>query len=690
MLIAPLTNIFNAPKVYPATGLKLRDLASGAYRDLYHDVRSGLNTAKATLEAQLLRQSAAQLRNMARAQIGSQYSRTLTSTATMTRQGTLNNYNVKANYQVSANEAFRTASFLESTKTTKSGATKQTTEVDQQKVVTGTAQSESDKTVNSDVAVASHKEGGVTVKETDITTHAAQTTSRQADTQAITDTEKLVTTQKAGKPAQQAYSEQVVVENTATTSNQTIETDAARKIVQATTTDKSQVGNLKVNQTVINTSDTTQANTELNASAHTDYAALITNLNANGEVVSERALNRTTDTTEAKNIATEDTTNTQRIITQATEGKTSLTSDVVKQTNEMNQSIQGTTTILNTTLDAQGNPVKAQQTVVETQTDVARQGNFEAINLIAKGPQGVVGQGIAAGQAETAITTNVQTTAPNGNVTDRQIQRDITTDTTREWQGAITQQSVGGTTNFNVSNVDVATQQTQDVTLEGAKGTQVNTGVISAKEVTGNIAYTPQTGQVNSANAPQATIAVSFGTYTGLASGFKFDTGEVTFNLSFQSAQMTQQDTSKITQNGQAPVLGVQAGQLNDATLSGKMTSSVNDQGQRVIEISATYGNESDKFVVENGVRKDLAVGGADTTAEITGRFVISQTGDTKSVQSQLDIYKVQNSEAEGTGMAAVKTAVAQNDPLRSGFVYDSRGFRINLGFATLNLQIYA
>ncbi|MGD0088469.1 MAG: hypothetical protein ABSE73_00985 [Planctomycetota bacterium] len=696
MTISPLANRVAGLGLFAGTGIALRNLPQDTYQDLYHQVRSSFNALKAHLGVQpaALLKETVESRFMAayKAQITYAGSTSSKSTGSTTRQGASNNYTLDYNLRAES-EAKSTLDSVSATKTASNvNGAKQTTLVGQEKQVATDTKDFLDRNAKTAVTVDVAKKGGATVKETNIATQATQTETRKGETEALTNTQKLTITEKKGQPDTVATADQTVAEQTNSDWKQNTLSAGTQKIVEETSTGSINVRGLQAKETNYNATDTTKANTTVDTQAHTDYAAQITNLNTKGDVTSQRAVHTTADTTQAQNIATNDV-KTDKITTiQAAAGKQSVTGAVEKRTDTLNQTAQATTTTLNTALNPDGTPIRTQQTVVNSQTNVTGQSTLEVARLVAKGPQGVEGVGGTLGHSESDTTTNVQTTAPNGAVTDQQVERNITTDTNSAWQGAIKEQDNGANKSFKVSDLNIAGQQTQDVTTAGGKQVQVNTQAASAKEISGNVDYTAQTGAANTASAPKATVAVNFGTYTGLASGFTFDSGTVNFSLSFQSAQETGQQTVKTAQNGATAQVTGQAGQLTDATITGTMTSTVNDQGQRVIQVQASYSSEGDKFAVDNnGVRQDAAVGAQNTEVDFSGQVVISQNGNTKNITSQVEVDKVQQSDAAGTGMAAVKTAVAQNDPLSAAFTYDPRGFfAFNLGFATMNMSVRA
>jgi hypothetical protein len=405
---------------------------------------------------------------------------------------------------------------------------------------------------------------------------------------------------------------------------------------------------------------------------------------------------RITDASQLQNSKTQEIYDTDRNVTVLSNGKQTVTLEQVKQAYDKAQSTEVNASTTTAQLDANGNVISKRGTSSDTTTDAdvsvdteinratIRNKDGSALNLTSVKEKG-----------NTSILTNIESTDAAGRVTQRQVERDITTE--RELSSAskiAVDATKDGGKSFDLSTVEVDLRTSLDITHNGANHTTLATDVAIGKKLNGNISYTPR-ADAASVNAPSARVNVNFGTYTGLASGFQLESGEVNFNLDFQSAQLTEQSTTKEVDaaSGGTRVVSereTQSGQLTDASLSGKLRSSVAEDGSRVIDVVASYRKAGAKFVSEGGDSPDLAKSEEDTEVEITGRFVISGDGTAKRIESSFDVSRVTKSEAEGNSEAAVKQALAQNDPLRNLFGLDRGNVRFNLGFASLNFSVYA
>jgi trimeric autotransporter adhesin len=672
-------------------------------KEITQGVKTGLRQAKADLKSE---KAAVSLKESEKSHVTrSAESETRTpnakassgsssSSAAASRQGTASNYNSKAElHSTAASNDYSTAS-LSSSQTIGKGATAQKVNVEQTSESEASKSTDLNRTTDASVATASYNKNGVAVKVTKTATNSEETVANESHAESLTDTERTVSAGKNSKAAPAQYSHQMVETETDSSSKQSTSTDASSKVVQETDVKNLKIGNMQVKQTVIDTSSKAQSKSSTDAASHTDTSTTVTNLDRKGEVLSERETNRAIDTTESRDASTHQSGDSHRVITQAMDGKNSVSLDVESRSSTLKQHSEAESTTTNTLMDANGKTLSSQTSARETETDLVKRESLETSRKVVRGPDGMAISGSTQGSSETRVSTDIETKAANGAVSERQVERKISVESDSEYSGSITEKqekNKNGSRTFELSNLDVSDTVTKDVTREGENAVKVNTEVRTSKELNGSVSFTPQPSEAKSSKAPESTVAVSFGAYSGLAGGFKFDSGEMTFNLSFQTAQLTDQKTVNVTADGDKTKSSGQSGQLSDTTLSGKVTSSVNEAGERVIEFKANYNRSGEKFVVDGaGGRRDLAVGEQDTSAEMSGKFVISKNGDVKKVTSEFDMYKSETGSARGTSEDAAKSALSQSDPLRNMFSYDGRGIRANLGFASFNIAISA
>jgi hypothetical protein len=672
-------------------------------KDLRKDVKAGLKDAKADLKAdkgtfKLKEKTDTHIKTKDEVQLSSQANRNTqssTSSSASSKTGTSNNYTSTANYQASANTTYGSSSALQSDSTTKTGTGKQAvtvkTEINQEKDASGTSSVNSDRSIKSDVAVSSYNKNGVAVRETSVASKDAQTVSRQGSSETITDTERTVTTKAKGSPAQESYSHQTVETDVNSSSKQSSVTEGQSNARQETSSEAIHDGKMQGKQTTINATSSYDGTSVSDSASHADSSTTIVNMNRDGDVVSASTNNRATDTASSQKSSIEEDRTSSRTISQATDGKNSIIKDTEKRSYDSAQATHSTTTTTNTALDADMNALNSKTSTQKADSKVTREEDYETSRQTKRGPDGQEIKGETSGSSETSISTHLQNTAANGAVSERQIDRKINTETDSQFEASLKERTANGTKTYDFSSIDVSDQKTKDLTREGANSVLVNTEVRTAKELNGNISFSPKADEVGATKAAPGNVAVSFGSYNGMAGGFKFDSGEMSFNLSFQSAQMTDQDTVKNGQNGSASASSSQSGQLSDTTLAGKLTSSINENGDRVIEFSANYNRSGEKFVInKSGEKQDVGVGEKDTSADIHGKFVISKNGDVTSVSREFDMYKKETGKAEGTSEDVAKSSLAQNDPLRNLFSYDGHGIKANLGFAAFNIAITA
>ena len=309
---------------------------------------------------------------------------------------------------------------------------------------------------------------------------------------------------------------------------------------------------------------------------------------------------------------------------------------------------------MNTTtlLDPNGAVIRQQNTSSETDSQLNSTLQTESARATIRGPNGVEGIATLHQEGDTKIVTNVETTDATGRTTQRQIERDIATERDLASRGSIeTENLASGGKAFNLSSIEVDQRSTTDATRNGNQLTTQNTETVSGKTVSGNIAYTPAQ-QASDVNAPNAQINVNFGSFTGIASGFQLDSGEVNFSLEFHGANMTEQSTTRTVANGtEETVAGqntVKSGEMQDATFSGKLRSSVTEDGTRVIEVVAAYRRAGAKFVSEGGANPEEALSTGETDLEVMGRVEISQDGTTRNIESSFDVSRVTTTDAQG------------------------------------------
>lgn len=512
-----------------------------------------------------------------------------------------------------------------------------------------------------------------------------QTTGK--DTEQNTSTRTVVDTaikDAQGNLVKASYSDRQVDQAVQQQSSQNIQTYGTRDVNSDVSSSKIQVGNTTFTNTNVATTDVRSTLQSVNTAIDTQSQTTTTSFNRAGEVIGEQTANRAADYDASQITNTAQTITSDRNVLTVKSGQYTVTRDQSLVNDQLSQSTTAQASNTAQTLDAQGNVIGSATTGTRSATNTQQQSVTAANQLIQQGPDGAVGYGSVNQTTVTDTNTLIETNGPTG-TTNRVIERDITRDSQRDWSGSIgvtTQED--GAKAYSLASMDVSRANVVDVTKEAQNQLKITTDTNTSKEIQGNISYKP--AEVQPVANIGASVGISFGTYTGLASSFKLDTGEVNFNLSFAGAEVTEQETAK---NGQVTAQNEQ-GQITNANLEGKLVSSVNDDGSRTIQVTASYTKEGDKYVIANGERAGVATGEADSTIEVAGTITLSKDGNVKSMSSDFDLYKVSNASAEGTSESAVRQALDQSDPLRKSFSFENGVFKFQLGFASLNFAVYA
>ncbi|MBI4023869.1 MAG: hypothetical protein HY360_02745 [Verrucomicrobia bacterium] len=570
----------------------------------------------------------------------------------------------------------------------------QTTEFQQQRNVVGNTQADLNRLTNTTVDRQVSKDGNKTIAQTHIASAAAQTYNKQTDLAINTDTVRTVTNRDAnGNVIGQNFLHRGVEEAISTNVNQTAASTVDRNILQETSVQQLQVGGYKGTRVEINTDETRQGASTVATATQTDYAATIRNFNAEGDVTAERNVHSITDARQLQNTNTAENIQTNREVTNLTNGKQTINVEHLQQSDVRAQTTEVTGATTTSQLNAAGDVVAQRTTGVEASSELNSTLNTDYNRATIRDANGVKSIATLQQEGSTNVVTNVETTDAAGRVTQRQVERDITTERNLATAGEINVKNLDdGGKAFNLSTVEMDRRATTDVTREGNNQVTRETEITAGKVVNGNIDYTPAQEAAGAANGPK--ININFGTYSGLASGFQLDSGEVHFNLEFSGAAMTGQTvTRERIAGGETAVVGQNetvSGQLDKATLSGTLRATVNEDGTRTYEVLASYRRAGAKFVSEGGDSSGAARSTGETELEIAGRVQVSNEGGTRNVESNFDVNRVSKTEAEGTSATAVKQALAQNDPLRNAFQLDRGTFRFQLGFANLNIAIYA
>lgn len=622
---------------------------------------------------------------------------TYQATASVQTQKNGNVLNVAAHFTAAGTTNSQLASQLNQTQqvTVKQPGAKPTTtttQLAQNKDVNAFSQFTLDKTVNSAIVANTYQKVGGVKKETSIATDTAQNLTRNSTVNAATDTTKIVTqTDKKGNTLGESFNRTIVNQATETTTNQDTVAKAQRDVSQDITTNKTTIGGFAVTKTNIDTEDVRSGTQSIQTQTETDSSTTVASLNKDGDVIKQYSSGRTTDYDETRDIKTQENINSQREILSAVKGQERISLDTEKIKGEFAQSTAASASTVVTNLKGDGTVASQQTYLTNTESDLSRVSKAEVNRVIKQDSDGIQGAGNLESKAVTDINTTLETIAPSGAVSTRAIERTIVDKNSTSWAGDIQlEDTESGGKLYSLKNIDIAKRAIADVTKEGINELKVTTNTNAAKMVNGSVEYKPaeQVTPVN--NVAGSGVGISFASYTGIASGFKLDTGEVNFNFTFASADFTKQEAQKSVDGTVVGDAVTKSGQKTDASLTGKLVSVVNEDGSRLITINASYQKEGAKLVVDSDANTSYAKAKQETNMDVQGTILVSRDGDVKKVESNFDMYKTEDTEASGTSLGAVRKAMDMSDPLRKSFYFDNGMMRFNLGFATLNFAVYA
>ncbi len=622
-----------------------------------------------------------------------------TATASVQSQRTGNVLNVLAQYNASGNTASQLNSNLSQTQNIKvnqgqpkPGYANQTIQLDQSRNVLSNSSFDLARTVDSTIVSNAYQKVGGSIRETSITTNTNQDLSRLQNTNAVTETMRNVSnTDNKGNVVGNAFSHTIVNQETSSALNQNTVSSLQRDVLQDTTISKANIAGVAITKTQIDTQDTRSGSTNIQTNSLTDYAATVTRLNQEGQVIGVQDSNRVSESNEDRNIVMQQNINTEREILSLAKGQERVSLDTQKTEGQLTQNTNAAAATVVTNLAPDGSTISTQAYLTNTASTLNQSTNTDINRIVNQDAAGVRGAGELSSKVVTDIDTRIESTAPNGNVAVREIERNIQDQNSAAWAGAIELTNLeGGGRLYSLKNVDVGSRVINDVTKEGVNELRVNTDTATAKMVSGSVQYQPAEQVTPVGNVAGAGVGISFATYSGIASSFKLDTGEVNFSFSFASSEITSKETAKSVDGELASEATALSGQKNQAQLEGKLTSTVLEDGSRLITVNAAYDRSGLKMVTEGEKKGEFAQAEQDTNVQLQGTILVSKNGEVKTVESSFDMFKTEDSEASGTSVSAVKNALAQTDPLRKNFYFDNGTLRFNLGFATLNFSVYA
>jgi|GEM_PF-2640521 len=587
-------------------------------------------------------------------------------------------------YQISGGETIKTAFTNEGVLKQSTAKGSQITQLNEQKNSFTDIGLQLNKTINSTLGIKTYGNAQQSIKVYDYASQAAQQSDKQVQTQATSDVTKDVFVFDAkGNQVGENYLHRVGEVDTATTIGQQADSQEQKKTVVETNASREKVGDVSVSSTQTLTQSIRQGESQVVTESQTNTVAKSVDLNKAGDIIAQRSSQQQVEGQNVQQTQFEETSQGQKETMLIQQGQNSLTLEKSQGFQELIQTTLGKASQVISQLDAAGNVTSQRNTEVDSSSTVDRTIATENERMIARSANAVSGMGAYTENTLTDITSKSQVVGGAAAQSDRQIE----TQKSIDWNGSIQiDQAQAGAKAYSISNVEITNVVTQDVTKSGKNEVAVNTATETGKTVSGTVeAKLDQVQPVQ--NAPKATIAVNFATYTGLGAGFKMDSGEVSFNLQFSSAELTRQQT--VRESGDTTISQTQtnSGQINDASLVGTLRSFTTDDGKRVIEVSASYVKDGSKFANDQA---GVAVAGADTNVEIKGSMVIEGDRQSKSIQSEFQMYKKENIEASGTSQTALNSAVDISDPLRKSFTFDKGIFSFQLGFASMNIAVYA
>lgn len=654
---------------------------TAAYNGLKKQVNHGLKeTAMKLTSAKSLKQSTGMTQAFSQ-QI--QRHVKVDSTVVSKRAGSI--LNTTQQYQMAGKETIKSSLVSESlNKQVTANKGSQLTHILEQKNTVTNIGSQLNKTINTELGIKTYGNAQNMVREYDLKTQTEQNAQRLTQTQATSDVTKEVSIlDKKGNVVGESFSHRIGEVDTASNWAQQMTGQEEKKVREVTSVDREKVGSATVTHTQIQSQSVRESETNVFTASQTDIRSKSADYNEAGEIIAQRSAHQQTESQSIQQVTAEEKNKSQRDIFTIQQGQESMTIEKGQGLSELVQTTLGKASSVVSQLDANGNAVAQKATESQSESDLSRQIKTDNERVIIRGPDEVRGYGAYQEQSATKISNTSQVIAGAAAESERQIEAKKNID----WEGSIQiDQAQPGAKAFSISNVEITSAVTQDVTKSGKNQVTVDTTTEIGKTVTGTVeAKVDAVKPV--ANVPQATIAVNFGTYTGLGAGFKMDSGEVKFELKFSSAEMTKQST--VRESGDAVVSETESktGQTNDASLVGTLRSFTNAEGKRVIEVSASYVKDGAKFANDEA---GVAIAGAATNVDIKGSMVIEGNNQSKSIQSEFELYKNEEVEGEGTSATALKKAMDISDPLRKNFSFDKGIFSFQLGFASMNIAVYA
>jgi hypothetical protein len=517
-----------------------------------------------------------------------------------------------------------------------------------------------------------------------------------------TDTEtQYKTYDQNGKLTGSSFNRQAVTVEQKAALFQTAHAEGTRDIDQRTTVLDYRDGNATTRMVHAETTDAAQGKQTINTQSNTNTATLVEKLDADGNVLAANNYSQQVVSNAERTIDTNRVTNSeQNTMAFSKPGQTETITSGQFETNAT--TIDQTKTATNVqNFNAAGAVVGERNYVsdVTATTVEKRDGDNMTRTAVDQNKNGESKATTEISAREKADINSQYVYNQDGAVTTRTIDNKAMVQTMGEIDNHVTG---NGDRLININTSQVRDTETRDLTAgPTGQGRLVETASQSIQSIDGKMKFDPATNQVGSAQAP-GKITVDFGSFTGLRSSFKLDNGTLKFDFTAHKLSSTAQDitTGKVAGGVEPTVAGATTSQLKetyeDIHFTGEVTSTIDDQGNRVISLHADVTDEGIGGLFVNNLQGFQAER-SKSEMEIDGKLTVNretavngnQTTTTTTTNAEMAINKVENKEDLGVNVRTL-TPLNTDDGFRAGLAVNNGALRFNFGVFNLGISFSA
>lgn len=519
-----------------------------------------------------------------------------------------------------------------------------------------------------------------------------------------TDTQSTIRTyDSSGKLKTDISSRQAVTVDQTITVARESQGEGNRDIQQTTTVENRRKGDTSLSSVRTQTEDIAHGVQSINTETRTNTATQVDKLDAGGDVVASRNYRQQVTSNDARNIETDRSTESiQTYETKNHAGQVETTSRGSYETHAFTRDETNTT---GTIQNFNGEDALISQSDFERSQRATTVENRTGQNHLRSTVEREHGETVAATELRACNQAQVNTqivSEQDGKITERTID----TKTKNQISGDIENRvDKNGNRTAKIEVEQITSSNTDDVLVgPNGKGRSVETDVYAAQTLQGLLEFNPQNNQVTApgANVSPGAIVVSFGSNTGLRASFKLDNG--TLNFDFSAERMTETDqeivTGSATGKETAPIKGEHSKNIKasyeDIHFSGKVVSSVDEAGNRVISLEASVTDEGIGAMLVDGF---AGFQGEKSKAELElkGTLAVNRqttvNGDGTATRSQaeadLTVNRVENKNTVAENVRTL-TPLNTSSGVSAGLLANNGALRFNFGIFNFGIEFVA